>query len=309
METITKDEIFNSNELYLLQNFESNLVTLNLKIAEQENKSNEVKCLFDTLSKTNSVSRIDTKKDYSEEINKISEEFNHNVEKLNSLKSLLIDINSDFISLSRKGFTSDGTSANLKEKINSYFSIYEQIKNDIALSDVKIDSFVKEINYLDSSNPTETVIEEPNKEGIQSNDTLIISEKDNKVFLPYTVSEIQSYMEKYPKEYKSLEYVINKEFILPLDYYTKHPSLARFREAYSLIRDREAKSVFDALKYALNIMFKYDLNPAIISACKTEEALNLYIECLENKDLSKFNLFKIEFRLNPLKAAKFENEF
>lgn len=309
METITKDEIFNSNELYLLQNFESNLVTLNLKIAEQENKSNEVKCLFDTLSKTNSVSRIDTKKDYSEEINKISEEFNHNVEKLNSLKSLLIDINSDFISLSRKGFTSDGTSANLKEKINSYFSIYEQIKNDIALSDVKIDSFVKEINYLDSSNPTETVIEEPNKEGIQSNDTLIISEKDNKVFLPYTVSEIQSYMEKYPKEYKSLEYVINKEFILPLDYYTKHPSLARFREAYSLIRDREAKSVFDALKYALNIMFKYDLNPAIISACKTEEALNLYIECLENKDLSKFNLFKIEFRLNPLKTAKFETGF
>ena len=309
METITKDEIFNSNELYLLQNFESNLVTLNLKIAEQENKSNEVKCLFDTLSKTNSVSRIDTKKDYSEEINKISEEFNHNVEKLNSLKSLLIDINSDFISLSRKGFTSDGTSANLKEKINSYFSIYEQIKNDIALSDVKIDSFVKEINYLDSSNPTETVIEETNKKDIQSKDTLIISEKDNKVFLPYTVSEIQSYMEKYPKEYKSLEYVINKEFILPLDYYTKHPSLARFREAYSLIRDREAKSVFDALKYALNIMFKYDLNPAIISACKTEEALNLYIECLENKDLSKFNLFKIEFRLNPLKAAKFETGF
>ena len=129
------------------------------------------------------------------------------------------------------------------------------------------------------------------------------------MFLPYTVSEIQSYMEKYPKEYKSLEYVINKEFILPLDYYTKHPSLARFREAYSLIRDREAKSVFDALKYALNIMFKYDLNPAIISACKTEEALNLYIECLGNKDLSKFNLFKIEFRLNPLKAAKFENGF
>lgn len=309
METITKDEIFNSNELYLLQNFESNLVTLNLKIAEQENKSNEVKCLFDTLLKTNSVSRIDTKKDYSEEINKISEEFNHNVEKLNSLKSLLIDINSDFISLSRKGFTSDGTSANLKEKINSYFSIYEQIKNDIALSDVKIDSFVKEINYLDSSNPTETVIEEPNKEGIQSNDTLIISEKDNKVFLPYTVSEIESYMEKYPKEYKSLEYVINKEFILPLDYYTKHPSLARFREAYSLIRDREAKSVFNALKYALSVMFEYDLNPAIISACKTEEALNLYIECLENKDLSKFNLFKIEFRLNPLKTAKFETGF
>lgn len=307
MEAITKDGIFNSNELYLLQNFEANLVNINLKIAEQENKRNEVTCLFDTLSKTDSVSKIESKKDYSEEINNISEKFAKNIEKLNSLKSLLIDINSDFISLSRSA-SSDEVAINLKEKINSYFSTYEEIKKDIMLADIEVDRFVKRINSSNDKK-SEEVSEEISDGNIQNNNTLIISEKDNKVFLPYTVSEIQSYMEKYPKEYKSLEYVINKEFILPLDYYTKHPSLARFREAYSLIRDREAKSVFDALKYALNIMFKYDLNPAIISACKTEEALNLYIECLENKDLSKFNLFKIEFRLNPLKAAKFETGF
>ena len=307
MEAITKDGIFNSNELYLLQNFEANLVNINLKIAEQENKRNEVTCLFDTLSKTDSVSKIGSKKDYSEEINNISEKFAKNIEKLNSLKSLLIDINSGFISLSRNA-SSDEVAINLKEKINSYFSTYEEIKKDIMLADIEVDRFVKRINSSNGKK-SEEVSEEISDGNIQNNNTLIISEKDNKVFLPYTVSEIQSYMEKYPKEYKSLEYVINKEFILPLDYYTKHPSLARFREAYSLIRDREAKSVFDALKYALNIMFKYDLNPAIISACKTEEALNLYIECLENKDLSKFNLFKIEIRLNPLKAAKFETGF
>lgn len=307
MEAITKDGIFNSNELYLLQNFEANLVNINLKIAEQENKRNEVTCLFDTLSKTDSVSKIGSKKDYSEEINNISEKFAKNIEKLNSLKSLLIDINSGFISLSRSA-SSDEVAINLKEKINSYFSTYEEIKKDIMLADIEVDRFVKRINSSNDKK-SEEVSEEISDGNIQNNNTLIISEKDNKVFLPYTVSEIQSYMEKYPKEYKSLEYVINKEFILPLDYYTKHPSLARFREAYSLIRDREAKSVFDALKYALNIMFKYDLNPAIISACKTEEALNLYIECLENKDLSKFNLFKIEFRLNPLKAGKFETGF
>lgn len=307
MEAITKDGIFNSNELYLLQNFEANLVNINLKIAEQENKRNEVTCLFDTLSKTDSVSKIGSKKDYSEEINNISEKFAKNIEKLNSLKSLLIDINSGFISLSRSA-SSDEVAMNLKEKINTYFSTYEEIKKDIMLADIEVDRFVKRINSSNGKK-SEEVSEEISDGNIQNNNTLIISEKDNKVFLPYTVSEIQSYMEKYPKEYKSLEYVINKEFILPLDYYTKHPSLARFREAYSLIRDREAKSVFDALKYALNIMFKYDLNPAIISACKTEEALNLYIECLENKDLSKFDLFKIEFRLNPLKAAKFETGF
>ena len=307
MEAITKDGIFNSNELYLLQNFEANLVNINLKIAEQENKRNEVTCLFDTLSKTDSVSKIGSKKDYSEEINNISEKFAKNIEKLNSLKSLLIDINSGFISLSRSA-SSDEVAINLKEKINSYFSTYEEIKKDIMLADIEVDRFVKRINSSNDKK-SEEVSEEISDGNIQNNNTLIISEKDNKVFLPYTVSEIQSYMEKYPKEYKSLEYVINKEFILPLDYYTKHPSLARFREAYSLIRDREAKSVFDALKYALSVMFEYDLNPAIISACKTEEALNLYIECLENKDLSKFNLFKIEFRLNPLKTAKFETGF
>ena len=159
---------------------------------------------------------------------------------------MLIDINSGFISLSRNA-SSDEVAINLKEKINSYFSTYEEIKKDIMLADIEVDRFVKRINSSNGKK-SEEVSEEISDGNIQNNNTLIISEKDNKVFLPYTVSEIQSYMEKYPKEYKSLEYVINKEFILPLDYYTKHPSLARFREAYSLIRDREAKSVFDALK-------------------------------------------------------------
>lgn len=304
METSTKDSIFNSNELYLLQNFETNLVTLNLKIAEQENKKNEIMCMFDTLSKTDSV----CKKDYAKEIDKISENFINNIEGLNSLKALLIDINNEFISLSRKN-SSGETEKILKENITNYLSLYKDLKNNIILADIEVDRFVKEINSLDNANFTEVNSSEIIDETIQDNNTLIISEKENKVFLPYTLSEIQSYMEAYPKEYKSLEYVVNKEFILPLDYYTKRPNLARFREVYSLIRDREAKSVFDALKYALNIMFKYDLNPAIISACKTEEALNFYIECLESKDLSKFDLFKIEFRLSPLKSAKFEIGF
>lgn len=309
MDTVTKDEIFNSNELYLLQNFEANLVALNLKIAEQENKRNEVACLFDTLSKTDTDCKINFAKNYSEEINKISEKISNNIEKLNSLKSLLIDIKENFILLSRKDYLSDKKSTDLKEMINNYFSKYEEIKNYISLADIEIDRFVEKMNCLDNAKSNEGLSEESSEGNIENNNTLIISEKDNKVFLPYTISEVQSYIDKYPKEYKSLEHVINKEFILPLDYYTKHPSLSRFREAYSLIRDREAKSVFDALKYALNVMFKYDLNPAIISACKTEEALNFYIECLESKDLSKFNSFKIEFKLNPLKAAKFEIGF
>lgn len=129
---------------------------------------------------------------------------------------------------------------------------------------------------------------------------LITSESDNKVYLPYKVFEIEAYMQQYPEYYSSLDDVIEKEFVIPLDYYIKHPTMARFRETYSLIRDREGKSIVEALNYAFSLMFKYDLNPTIIAACKTQEQLDDYIDCLENERLDKFNHFKIEFRINPL---------
>lgn len=129
---------------------------------------------------------------------------------------------------------------------------------------------------------------------------LLISEKENKVFLPYKVSEVNEYINQYPNSYSSFEDVIRKEFVLPLSYYIKHPVLARFREAYSLIRDREAKSVVDALKYAVDLMFKYELNPAIVAACKTQDQLENYLECLKANKLDNFNDFEIRFEINPL---------
>ena len=107
-------------------------------------------------------------------------------------------------------------------------------------------------------------------------------------------------MEQYPNSYSSLEDVVNKEFILSLDYYMKNPVLARFRETYSLIRDRESKSIIDAFRYAVNIMFQYNLNPVIIAACKTQEQLEHYLNCLEKNKLEDFNDFMIKFEVNPL---------
>ena len=73
------------------------------------------------------------------------------------------------------------------------------------------------------------------------------------------------------------------------------------------MRDKEAKSVFEALKYSSNIMLKYDLNPAIISACRTENTLNHYVDCLENNKLDNFNAFKIEYRMNPIAVVNQDN--
>ena len=76
--------------------------------------------------------------------------------------------------------------------------------------------------------------------------------------------------------------------------------MTRFRETYALIRDREGKSVLDALKYSFDLMFKDDLNPAIIAACKTQQQLEDYLYCLEHKNLEDFKHFKIQFHVAPL---------
>lgn len=79
-----------------------------------------------------------------------------------------------------------------------------------------------------------------------------------------------------------------------------HPITARFREAYSLIRDREAKNAIEAFSYAMNLMFRYDLNPTIIAACKTQQQLENYISCLEKNILNEFNDFEIRFEITPM---------
>ena len=120
METITKDGILNSNELYLLQNFEANLVALNLKIAEQENKKNEVTCLFDTLSKTDSVSKINSKKDYAEKINKISKKFVNNIE----IREWLLFKMKSFIDISAELIKTEEIWIKLNEKYNNLLIEY-----------------------------------------------------------------------------------------------------------------------------------------------------------------------------------------
>lgn len=137
-------------------------------------------------------------------------------------------------------------------------------------------------------------------ENIYHNKVLRVSEKENKVYLPYMHSEIKSYLLQFPEDYKTPEDVIKNEFIFPLDYYIKHPVLSRFRETYSLVRDREAKSIIEAIKYSMNLMFTYELNPTIIAACKTQEQLESYLTCLENNSLEEFKDFEIKFEISPI---------
>lgn len=168
------------------------------------------------------------------------------------------------------------------------------VNTDITSSDNTLES-----DTIPLSNSTESTVANIS-ENFEENHTLRVSEKNKKVFLPYTKQEIALYLEQYPHSYTSFEDVVNKEFVLSLDYYMKHPVVARFREAYSLIRDRESKSVIDAFKFAIEMMFRYELNPVIIAACKTQEQLEHYLSCLEKNTLDDFTDFNIKFEISPL---------
>ena len=190
----------------------------------------------------------------------------------------------------------DETFDTVKSNIDSYSSDLSEFSKKFEENNVKIDNFLKD--YTKDNNKNSNIENDEHTD----NPYLIVSEEEKKVFLPYKISEINSYLEQYPNVYSDFEDVVKKEFIIPLHYYTKNPIVTRFRETYSLIHDREGKSVFEALKYSFDLMFKDDLNPTIIAACKTQQQLDDYIECLEHQDLDSFKHFKIQFYITPLAA-------
>lgn len=138
--------------------------------------------------------------------------------------------------------------------------------------------------------------DEPN---IIDNNTLLISEVQNKVVLPYTVNELQKILDS-NSNYTNLQDVIDKVFTIPIDKY-KNSLKSRFKEAYNLMRKKENSSIFDSLNLAFELSFNNLLNPAIITACKNLDELDVYLDCLSSNELDKFKLFNIEYEILPKK--------
>ena len=138
---------------------------------------------------------------------------------------------------------------------------------------------------------------------LEDNNVLLISEKKGKVFLPYTIDEVESYLKMFPNKYETYEDVIKCEFILPLKYFQgAFTFTARFREAYALYKYREGKTAVESALLASKIAKKSDLHPAIIAACRSEKVLKNYIKKLDSNKLSEFKDFEIEFKINPTVA-------
>ena len=139
---------------------------------------------------------------------------------------------------------------------------------------------------------------------LEDNHTRVISEEDGKVYLPYTKDEIKKDVSQ--NKGTKISEIIENKYILPLDKY-KNSIRARFREGYNLMYHREGKSKRSAIMLGIELMFETNLHPAIISACKNLEELDIYLDCLDDNELEKFSCFKIIYKSLPTlrKKAKY----
>ena len=201
---------------------------------------------------------------------------------------------------------------NLEEDVEKYNNDFKENIDSIYTSTETIEKFVHKINTTDLSELAKNLTIEneiDSKDTISGKDlemsyienTLIISEEQKKVILPYTINKVKEILFN-NKEYSSLQDVIDKLYTKPINYY-RFSAIARFRETYKLVKEREHGSKTKALELAFELLLNYNLHPAIITACKNLDELDIYIACLEDNTLDEFEFFDIKYEI-PLAISK-----
>lgn len=145
---------------------------------------------------------------------------------------------------------------------------------------------------------------------LSDNNVLTVSEEKQKAFLPYTVIDIKKILEDPKTKDFTYEQIINNIYTVDLNKF-RFSSSSRFREAVKLVREKEKGSLSDAVTLGFELMFKYNLNPIIIAACRNIDELDIYLDCLDENELEDFDCFKINFEVSPdtIKHKLFKNNF
>lgn len=308
-ENIVENNILENGTSFIQEDYTEPSVLEPENIVEESNESSditEISEIEDTSINTdsqeldNSLLEDAILEDYL--LNELLEE-NAVLEETVNIETVNVDDN-----VTTKEHTEETTSSNI---------IIETTSDELSIDDMIDDDFLEEslfgkIENEDSGNmiidhkedttsPTffDKKIEKI-EEGKFDNETLLISERTEKIYLPYKTSELLNYIHSYPNLYASLSDVVKQEYILPYTYFTEHPTKTRFTEAYNLIRNREGKNFVSATLFALKISKYRNLNPAIVASCKSREELEFYIDCLTNNRLEKFKNFNIAYEVNPI---------
>ena len=172
-------------------------------------------------------------------------------------------------------------------------NIKEAFKLSSVNNKIELSMLNKAIADLSSTQTPES----KDESSICDNKTLLISEETQKVYLPYTIEDVMKKL-KSSEEYQTVQEVVDKEYTLPLSTF-KMPIISRFKEAYRFMRTKENSSVYAAVDLALELMFNSNLNPAVIRAAKDLKELNIYLDCLYENEVEKFDCFKIVYKVLP----------
>ena len=186
-------------------------------------------------------------------LNKSTEALSKSNSNITNLKKLLENI--DEINVAEEGF---------EENVEKYNNNFKENIDSIYASTEIIEKFVHEINTTDLSKLAQdlTVEREVEQEDIISSkdleisyieNTLVISEEEKKVILPYTINKVKETLLKNNQEYSSLQDVIDKVYTKPINYY-RFSAIARFKETYKLVRKKEKGTIAKALELAFELL-------------------------------------------------------
>ena len=319
------NEYLSSANLSFLKNLTREQQKLDSLLENNKTKEEKYSLFLTSLiakdySTTNKQYFIDVKNNYA-----LLEENTNNLKKL---KKLLNALNTKVLSLVLSNQETEEQTEyavnTILSELNGYAQLLDEIKPKLIENNKNVNTFTSYHStrlllttfdmdlgynleeYVDLTSPTldETTLKTSYSDivTLNENKVLIISEKDKKVYLPYRKTELKAYLAQFPTQYYSYKNVIEKEFILPLDRFMSNQNLARFRETYSLYRDREASSALTAFSQAVKVSLNSDLNPAIIAACKNKKQLTNYILCLKENKTEDFTDFEIIYDMHPSRA-------
>ncbi len=262
------------------------LNSLNTIIQEEDNFDNPTE-LIDLLS--NIKSNLDNSRSNISTFESVIQNIDTSLLKSNKEETISeIEQSSNEISIEpdTEAMTSETIETNI---VNSNDELVVETQENQVIKLFEQNSYRPEDNGLNSNLKTE----------ICDNNTLLISEIQNKVVLPYNIEDLKKELEEHP-EYTNLQDLIDTEYIISLDNY-KNSALARFKEAYNLMRKKENASIASSLDLALELTFNNLLNPAIITACKNLDELDIYLDYLSSNELDKFKIFDIKYEMLPKK--------
>ena len=226
-------------------------------------------------------------------IKKQKNSLNHIIDIIKNDFTNLSEIKSSLIEYNKYHETLDFMSHDLEININKVYNLVPILSSSIQQNNLpdKLNSFTEYTNHSNYD------IDNLNSD-ILNNNLLLVSEKDQKAYLPYNQFDIEKIYQSKPSTFSCLQDVIKKLYILPLKNFN-HSAISRFREGYKLIKEKQNGSMFSAISLGVEIMFKYNLNPIVVAACRNIDELYIYLDCLEENELSSFKCFKIKFEINP----------